>query len=419
MASDPAAPATDARETQRFQQKKQLVLDAASALINEKGTAGMTLAAVAEAVGLNTASVTYYFKRRDDLAVACYHRALERIEEMVAVAAKETNPHARVARYLDLNMDLLRRVRSGEERPITVLSDIRAMDDPVRAGLSARYRDIMRHVRGFWGADGDAANKALLVARVHVLLENIYWLPAWLGRYSSDEFPRVRARMMEMFEQGFMPAASASVPRNWGPVPLDLSLGEDRIDGAAQRKFLQVAIRLINERGYRGASVERIASELNVTKGSFYHHLEAKDDLVLACFQYSFSTVTRAQTRADAAGGAHVTRLVSTIASLLDFQFSDQGPLLRTTALQALPIEFRSRVIDNSNSMARRLAGTIIDGVSEGSIRAVDPLIAAQMLLAMLNSAYELRGWAGEMPHEDAIRYYASTLTSGLFDQPI
>ena len=63
-AGDPAA-----RETRRFQEKKALVLDAASALINDKGAAGMTLAAVAEAVGLNTASVTYYFKRRDEFVV--------------------------------------------------------------------------------------------------------------------------------------------------------------------------------------------------------------------------------------------------------------------------------------------------------------------------------------------------------------
>jgi AcrR family transcriptional regulator len=67
MASIAEDPPATSRQTRRFQEKRALVLDAASALINEKGAAGMTLAAVAEAVGLNTASVTYYFKRRDDL----------------------------------------------------------------------------------------------------------------------------------------------------------------------------------------------------------------------------------------------------------------------------------------------------------------------------------------------------------------
>ena len=57
------------------------------------------------------------------------------------------------------------------------------------------------------------------------------------------------------------------------------------------RAFLLAATRLINELGYRGASVQRIASELNVTKGSFYHHLDAKDDLVAACYRRSFDRI--------------------------------------------------------------------------------------------------------------------------------
>lgn len=401
------------RETRRYLDKKELVLDAASALINEKGAAGMTLAAVADAVGLNTASVTYYFKRRDDLAVACYGRALGRIEEMVDAAAAEATPQARVRRYVALNFELLERLRSGEARPITVLSDIRAMDDPVRAGLSDRYRAIMRRVRGFFGPDGDAGHKRLLVARVHFLLENMYWLPVWLGRYSRHDFPRVERRMVEMFEHGLAMAGGGA----WAPTVLAIADAEDE-GGAALRKFLQAATRLINERGYRGASVERIASELNVTKGSFYHHLEGKDDLVLACFRRSFTTVSAAQRQADAAGGDHFERLMTSLATLLDIQFTERGPLLRTTALQALPQEFRSAVVDRSNRMARRFSGTIVDGISEGSIRAVDPLIAAQMIMPMVNSAYELRRWAGAMPLDDAIRCYGSTIATGLFDTP-
>ncbi|MFM6852711.1 MAG: TetR/AcrR family transcriptional regulator, partial [Sphingopyxis sp.] len=362
--------------------------------------------------GLNTASVNYYFKRRDDLAVACYHRALERIEEMAALAAAQATPRERVRHYLELNIELLRQVRAGEARPITVLSDIRAMDDPVRAGLSDRYRAIMRIVRGFFGPDGTAANKRLLVARTHILLENVYWLPAWIGAYPSYDFPRVLARMMEVFDHGIMPANA-----DWAQRPLPMQpQGGDDISRAAQRKFLQAATRLINERGYRGASVERIASELNVTKGSFYHHLEAKDDLVLACFRRSFVTFTHAQRLADDAGANHGQRLMISLATLLDVQFSERGPLLRTTALQALPSEFRSGVIDSSDRMARRFAGTLADGISDGSVRAIDPMIASQMLMPMINSAYELHGWAEAMAPDEAIRLYASTMATGLFD---
>jgi AcrR family transcriptional regulator len=60
-------------------------------------------------------------------------------------------------------------------------------------------------------------------------------------------------------------------------------------------EFLRMATLTINQRGYKGASVHRIASGLNVTKGSFYHHNEAKDDLVLACFEHGNERIAAVQ----------------------------------------------------------------------------------------------------------------------------
>ncbi len=402
------------RETPRYLAKRETILDAASTLINTRGAAGMTLAAVAEAVGLNTASVTYYFKRRDDLAIACYNRALDQIERMVDAGALEPDPRARVRRFLALHIDQLRRARAGQAPPITLLSDIRTMDDPVRVELVRRYIRSLRRLRGYFGPDRDAAHKRLLIARVHVLIETIFWLPAWIDGYAIEDFDRVEARMMEIFDGG---VAAGPVSSHGAGRVLDLDAGADPAS-AAQTRFLAVATRLINERGYRGASVERIAAELNVTKGSFYHHLEAKDDLVLACFDRSFDTIARAQRLANAAGQTHWQRLKIAVTTLLDLQFSDRGSLLRSSALPALPTEFRARVIAGNDRVARRFAGMIIDGISEGSMRPVDPLIASQMVLTMLNSAYELRVWARQMPAPEAFRLYASTLATGLFAQP-
>ena len=76
-------------------------------------------------------------------------------------------------------------------------------------------------------------------------------------------------------------------------------------------------------------------------------------------------------------------------------------------------------MVDRSNRIARRYAGTISDGVAEGSIRAVDPLIAAQALMALQNAAFDMRKWASTMPRERAIAYYASTIVFGLFDDRV
>jgi AcrR family transcriptional regulator len=404
------AEASDESEqgTKRFRAKRDAILAAAAEAINEQSAKGMTFADVARRVGLNTTSVTYYFKRKEDLAAAAFENTLESLIAMLDVAAKEATPEERVRRYLALNMDRLGRIQRGEEKAFAVLSDLRATEEPMRGRLMAGWREVFRRTRLLWGPTASRAQTDLNGARAHVLLENTFWLPIWLTRYEPDQYGRVEERLMDVFAHGI-----AGRDAKWSPTLLDLSHDEAE---PGREAFLLAATRLINELGYRGASVQKIASELNVTKGSFYHHLDAKDDLVIACYRRSFDTIADAQSRGEAEGGTYWHKLSSTVATLLDVQFAERGPLLRTTALSGLPVGVRNAMVDRSNGIARRYAGMMMDGIGEGSIRAVDALIAAQALMALQNAAFDMRKWASTMPRERAISMYASTLMFGLFD---
>ncbi|MEG3180689.1 TetR/AcrR family transcriptional regulator [Sphingomonas sp. LT1P40] len=411
MEAEEAVPTEARGETKRFRAKRDAILAAAADVINEQSAKGMTFADVAQRVGLNTTSVTYYFKRKEDLAAACFDVTLDRLDEMLDAAHKERTPEARVARYIEINMERLAQIHRGEEKAFAILSDLRAMEGEMRARLMQRWQQIFRKTRALWGNDGTRAETDLRGGRAHVLLENTFWLPAWLVRYELDEYPRVAARLMDVFRNGI--AATDSV---WQPQMLDLVHDEAE---PGREAFLLAATRLINELGYRGASVQKIASELNVTKGSFYHHLDAKDELVIECYRRSFDIIADAQRLAEETGGNQWHRLTSTITTLLDFQFSQRGPLLRTTALSGLPPRVRTAMVDRSNRIARRYAGMLSDGIAEGSIRPIDPLVASQTMMAMQNAAFDMRKWAGTMPRDRAIAFYASTVVFGLFDDRV
>ena len=400
----------DAGKTKRFAQTRERIVEAASIAINELGVKGMTFADVGQRVDLNTTSITYYFKRKELLAEAALARSIDLFEAVVLEAARESDPRARVSAYLRLTLEEWARVRRREEQPKARLSDIRAMPDPVRGRLVERWTNVFRELREtLLGPAITPDEKALRTARAAVLVENVFWLPAWLNAYSVTDFPRVYSRLFEVFDKGL-------ALDDWRRAPIAVSDGE--ADGGAEA-FLRAATRLINTHGYRGASVERIAADLEVTKGSFYHHLETKDDLVIECFERSYDRVSRVQAAAIANGANACETLASATASLVDLQFFSDFPLLRTTALQALPADQRRhRVIERSDRMARRFAGIIADGISEGSLRAVDPMIASQVLMSSINNAYELRNWASRLPREKAVAYYASTMMAGLFSEP-
>ena len=76
-------------------------------------------------------------------------------------------------------------------------------------------------------------------------------------------------------------------------------------------------------------------------------------------------------------------------------------------------------MIDRSNRIARRYAGMLSDGVAEGSIRPVDPLIASQSLMALQNAAFDMRKWASAMPRERAVAAVRLDLCFGLFDDSV
>jgi AcrR family transcriptional regulator len=358
--------------TKRFRAKRDAILAAAAEAINEQSAKGMTFADVARRVGLNTTSVTYYFKRKEDLAAAAFENTLDSLIAMLDVAMEEATPEDRVRRYLALNMARLGRIQRGEEKAFAVLSDLRATEEPMRGRLMAGWREVFRRTRLLWGPTSSRAQTDLNGARAHVLLENTFWLPIWLTRYEPDQYGRVEERLMDVFAHGI-----AGKNATWSPALLDLSHDEAE---PGREAFLLAATRLINELGYRGASVQKIASELNVTKGSFYHHLDAKDDLVIACYRRSFDTIADAQSRGEAEGGSYWHKLSSTVATLLDVQFAERGPLLRTTALSGLPVGVRNAMVDRSNGIARRRRrldprgrcadrGAGVDGAPERGVR--------------------------------------------------
>ena len=398
--------------TKRFGEKRRAIVHAASVLINEVGVQATTLSEVARAIGLNATSITYYFSRKDQLVVAVYEETLDRMERMASEALAEPTPAARLHKYVSLHVELRDRIRHGERGLITALSEIRTLSDERQQPLLERYGRIVETIRQFFGNPDTREKRALFSARAHILLEAMMWWPVWSLRYSTLDFPRVQERMVDILSSGI-----PSTKGQWDPFTLENRTWRTNDDGDTRQneEFLRAATIMINERGYRGASVNRIAEALNVTKGSFYHHHEAKDDLVLACFQNSYDRLSATQMAGQNAEGDYWTRLASVLHELLDVQFFDQTPLLRTTALQALEQEHRVDVVTRSNRLARRFAGMLIDGITDGSVRAIDPLVASQIIMSTLNGAYEARRWAERFDDgEVAIRTYVSALSEGL-----
>ena len=404
--------AVNASATARYAAKKEAILAAATTILNREGVKGMTLADVAAEVGLITTSVTYYYRKKDDLAAACFLRGIDIFNALAVEAAAVSGARARLRKFLELFFDLAARIRLKEAAPIVAFSEMRALKEPLRGRVAEAFNDLFRTIRGFFD-DPEFAGLSRLeaTARTHLLLEQAFWTVTWTRRYDVEDYPRLRDRMFDILSGGL--AAGA---RGWDPPALpDPTPPEAASTDVSRETFLVAATRVINQKGYRGASVEDISAELNVTKGSFYHHNEAKDDLVAECFERTFAIMRSVQFAARDLKADQWTRLAAATAALVNYQLSDHGPLLRGSAMGALSVGMRQDIVERYARVSDRFAGMISDGIAEGSIRPVDPLIAAHMLNSMINAAASLQAWAPSAELDQVAALFARPLLLGVF----
>jgi hypothetical protein len=95
-------------------------------------------------------------------------------------------------------------------------------------------------------------------------------------------------------------------------------------------------------------------------------------------------------------------------------QVSGDRPLLRTSALAAVPEDMRPRLLAGFDRITARYASVVSDGIADKSIRPLDVPIAAQMISGAINAAAELRYWAPGLTPSTADTAYVRPLFVGL-----
>jgi len=402
------APRTLPRQTRRFEQKREAILDAAAALFNEKGVRGATLQDVAQSVGLMTNSITYYYRKKEDLATACLLRTIEVLDGLIGAVDMAAAPEARIRQFLRLYVGHLAAIETGAEPQLINFNDIRALASPHDALVYDSYTAMFRRLRALLDRPGEApAERMTRNGRAHLLISIVHGMRNWIDRTEPDGYARAAERTADILLGGLAGAASV-----WALPPP--AIAWPRVDDVSPEAFLRSATYLINEQGYRGASVEKISARLKVTKGSFYHHIDNKDDLVAACFRRSFDVMRRVQRAAEADHVSGWDRLCTAATEIIRYQLSEQGPVLRASAFSALPETLRGPTQRTMDRITRQFGSFIADGMLDGSIRLVDAPIAGHLVGTMLNAAAEIERWIPDVTLELAAGAYARPLFVGL-----
>jgi AcrR family transcriptional regulator len=394
----------------RHAEKRELILQSAVQVFNRMGVKGATLSDVADLVGLNVTSLRHYFTRKEDLAAEGFLRSIDMLNQVALDAGMAAQtPRERISRMVRGFFDLHRRVREGEAPPMMQFGDLRTLTDAYSDIVWPRYTELFRVLRSLVATPEEMAGDRMRVnARGHMLQSQLVRAVFWLDTVAPEDHARAADRFLDILLNG-LAAPGAS------PAPLRLDVAEPAAPGRrSAESFLIAATELINAQGYRGASVDAIAARLKVTKGSFYHHLDGKDDLMAACFNRTHTVIATAQRAAVRQEARGLDQAFTSVGALVRGQQTATGPLLRTSVLSAVEPEKRTEMLRRADGLAQRFADMVTDGMIDGSGRPCDPRIAGQVLLSQVSSAEELARWAPGASAMNAVELYVTPLFRGV-----
>jgi AcrR family transcriptional regulator len=180
-------------------------------------------------------------------------------------------------------------------------------------------------------------------------------------------------------------------------------------------KIFSEAVRIFREKGYHATSVQDIADAVGLQKGSLYHYISSKEELLFKIFERSTGALTQELETIVASNDpppeklhraieAHLTALCEQL-DIYSVYLSERRVLSGRT---------HSKVRAEGERHARLLEQIITLGIATKDFRAVDSKMTAHAILGMCNWLYQWYSPAGRLkPHEIA-QIFSDLIVGGL-----
>ncbi len=175
------------------------------------------------------------------------------------------------------------------------------------------------------------------------------------------------------------------------------------------------AVRIFKQKGYHATSVQDIADAVGLQKGSLYHYISSKEELLLKIFERSTGALTirlkeiltsdlSPTEKLQSAIEAHLVALTSQL-DLYTVYLSER---------RALTGRIQSQVRTEAERQARFFEQIVQEGIDAGDFRATDSKMVAHAILGMCNWLYQWYSPTGRLKAEEIAQIFSALVIDGL-----
>jgi AcrR family transcriptional regulator len=196
--------------------------------------------------------------------------------------------------------------------------------------------------------------------------------------------------------------------------------GEARQRRNRSQDVLEAAVRVFHQKGYASASIQDIADEVGVLKGSLYHYIDSKEDLLARLFEDSAGHFMAMLDEASGLDERPVERLRSfAYACTLWYLQNIERVTIYATEWKHLTGKRRKVVIGIREDYEGRLASLIGELKEAGETRAdLDVNFATYFIFGSLNGLPEWYRRRGPDPAEKIAESYAGLIVATVVGDP-
>ena len=186
-------------------------------------------------------------------------------------------------------------------------------------------------------------------------------------------------------------------------------------NGADRRiEILKSAAAAFRRRGYHGASVDEIASALEMTKGNLYYYFRNKEEILYACHDYSLDVLLALMQDVQAGNARPDAKLRRLILAFVHLMLDELQGTALTLDLQALSPASQRRIIAKRDRFDRGLREIVQQGIDSGLFRPGDPKMIGFAIMGAVNWITKWFDPAGPMTSEQIGQRFADYLVGGL-----
>jgi AcrR family transcriptional regulator len=155
-------------------------------------------------------------------------------------------------------------------------------------------------------------------------------------------------------------------------------------------ELLEVAAGVFYRKGYNGSSLQDIADELGIMKGSLYYYIRSKEDILFVLLARAYEEALSNAVALAGQDGTTLERLQGLIIGHVEYigaHVTVSAIFLRD--LKCLPDARQQEIIGREVTFPGIFRDLLLEGQRDGSIRpTIDAELTATMILGSLNSVF-------------------------------